>query len=120
MGKGSKKRPLDAKAFAANYAKAKLGRRLGPGKWILLGGQWVNQDEAQAAQRQLRRKADSKNFRSICSGCAPGQAAEFNRLFSHLGVRYDSATGYAHYRDRRAKLRVLHARGMHDLDETRG
>ena len=119
MGKGSKKRPLDAKAFGANYAKAKLGQRLGPGKWILLGGQWVRQDGLRAARRQIRRKADSKNFRSLCSGCHPDQVPEFNKLFGHMGVRYDSETGYATYKDRRSKLRVLHKRGLCDLDETR-
>jgi len=66
------------------------------------------------------RAAETGELVSFGSAISPEQVPEFQRQFGPMGVRYDAKTGNAHYENRRAKLRVLKARGFHDREEVCG
>lgn len=95
----------------------KKKRRAGRGTFVMRNGELV---QVAGDDLAVRRKRDSKKIVSMATGCHPEQAAEFNREFGHLGVKFDARTGDAVYEDRAAKLRVLKARGFYDRDEVRG
>ncbi len=118
----------DDKAYAKGYEAAFGHTDPVPGTTgtyvIDEDGQPVNMNDLEV-ERALKlmaqfRKNDATNIVSVASAVLPRQAAEANRRFGDLGVRFDPKTGKPHYRDRRAKLRVLKARNIHDNDEVCG
>lgn len=112
-GKGSTTRPTDHEKYARAYKRI-FGTEAAR----------IRRNRRRSTRRQRAknrgRKHDSRNFRSFCSGVAPAQAAEMTKEFGHLGVKYDPVSGDAIYKDRNAKIRVLNARGYHDMQEVRG
>ncbi len=102
----------------ANYKTVfgKRGATLQSGTYVLRDGELVLISKTDMAGA---RQADSVDLVSEATGIHPRQIPEFERAFGHLGVKY-TPTGEAVYRDRRAKLAVLKARGFHDKNETSG
>jgi len=63
---------------------------------------------------------DSVNVESVACAINPCQADEWNAKYGHLGVKWDKRDGFAHFKDRPSKLRVLKALNLFDRDEVRG
>jgi hypothetical protein len=86
------------------------------GKYVWRNGKWQRVTDP----KDLPREHDNGDIRSLASGVHPDQIPEAEARFGRLGVTFDRRTGDAIYESRRAKLRVLKARGYHDNDEVRG
>jgi len=111
----------DRKKFAQGWQRIFGGKQSKTmhGRLVLVDGKLV---PLATVARRLRKR-DATQIASENSGCLPRQAAEFNRRFGHMGVKFVQTEPNwcsAVYEDRNAKLRVLKHRGYHDRDEIRG
>jgi len=67
-----------------------------------------------------KRNAQSGEIVSVNAGVGVKQVKEAEKLFGHMGVKFDPATGNAICPDRRTYLKYIHARGLSNKDEVCG